>query len=214
MKSQNSRNLLYIAVFQILVTVLGILGNKIAELIRIPIIWLLIATLVVLVAVIALDFYREYRNELKIGNVESMHPSLTKTKVRLGIAILQYYPLAIALSCGAIFLAYKLETRVTGLPWWIIVVPIITAILFFPRYVAQENIIGHKLKYMRFAVILALLYGGFGMSSMLVPTILSSQVALFIYAIFGNIVNVSLNMAFILYFSEMVFAPWYKRLPE
>ncbi len=202
-----------ISVIELLLGLLmGILGNKIAELIQIDPIILMVVTLAIVVLLAGITFYRSRQaatTEKTTNRPAGLRIRATQRGIRKLTLWIGYESSAIALSGGGLYLARALDKSWLG---WIPAIAVALTLVLYPafRNIAVEN--GYKTLPIRIAWFLAWAYASAGLFALLVPNLLQSYLVVFI--VITSLAIAGMQFAYMYYFLETVVDPWYRKLPE
>lgn len=195
----------------LLLVVLGVLSDKLAELIQLNPAVILILTLALVTILAWITFYK-----FRIADAGKMTVSLPKPKIRLtqhGVKKfmwwLGYGPFALMLSIGGFHLSEELDRGLLALLSGIAVSGTLFAYPIFREQAIEE---GHKMLPLLIAWILSVIYGGAGFLLLSMPDLLEPHLLIFI--MISAITMTGLKYAYIFHLIETVFDPWYKNLPE
>lgn len=163
----------------LLLVILGVLSDKLAELIQLKPITILILTLVLIMLLAGITFYK-----FRIADSRKKTISLPKSKARLtqhgvnkSIWWLGYGPFALMLSLAAFHLSEELD------PGWHALLPgiAVSGTLFaYPAFRHQAIEDDHKMLPLFVAWILSVMYGGTGFMLVLIPNLLERYLPVFI----------------------------------
>ncbi len=195
----------------LLLVVVDILGNKLAELIHLDPIVILGITLVLVAILVWITF-----SKFRVADSKTFTISLPKPKIRLTqqgmkkfLWWLTYGPFALMLSGGAFYLSKELDEN------WPALLPSIAVsatLLAFPTFREQAVEQGHKILPLLIAWILSVIYGMVGFLLLLTPELLETHLLVFIMV--SATTMTGLKYAYIFHLIEIVFEPWFKKLPE
>jgi hypothetical protein len=193
----------------LLLVIIDVLGNQLAELIHLSSVTVLGLTLGLVTILACITLYK-----FRIADTETISISFPKPRIRLtqqGVKTfmfwLAYSPFAIFISSGAFHLAKELESGWSALLPGIAVSGTIFAYPLFHDLAVQQN---HKVLPVFIAWILSIIYGGAGFLVLLNLLETHSLVLLWITAI----TMTGLKYAYIFELLDTVVSPWYRRLPE
>ena len=210
MKPLNKQNLrVFILMLEtLLLFVASILGNKISELLQIPDASLLIATTVVLLAIIfVLIYFRE--SGANVGNSFRWRFRLTQKKVGNFIFWLWYSSCVLFLAPGAVTFTNHMDESWTA---WLLNVAVIGILLSAPIDLRATVEHGYRRWPVAIYVLLADLYSGIGFVLWVSPTLIESNLLLFT-VIWSALVTV-MQFTVLTHLMETSFIPWIKTLPE
>ena len=202
-----------ISVIELLLGLLiGILGNKIAELIQIEPIILVVVTIAIVVLLAGITFYRSRQaatTEKTTNRPSRPRIRATQRNVRKLTMWIGYELSAILLSGGGLYLARTLDKSWLG---WLPAISVTLTLLLYPafREIAVEN--GYKTRPIHIAWIFAWIYASAGMFALFVPNLFQSS--LFLFAVITSVTMTGMQFAYMYYFLETVVDPWYRKLPE
>jgi hypothetical protein len=210
MKPLNKQNLrVFILMLEtLLLFVASILGNKISELLQIPDASLLIATTVVLLAIVfVLIYFRE--GGANVGHSFRWRFRLTQKKVGNFIFWLWYSSCVLFLAPGAVTFTNHMDESWTA---WLLNVAVIGILLSAPIDLRATVEHGYRRWPVAIYVLLAALYSVIGFVLWVSPTLIESNLLLFT-VIWSALVTV-IQFTVLTHLMETSFIPWIKTLPE
>jgi hypothetical protein len=209
----NTKNLLaLISVAEMLgLIVVGILSNKLAELINLSPVAILLSTLMLVTVLAWITLYKYRVAEAVTSSVSLPKPNIRVTQlgVKKFVWWLAYGPAILMLSVGAFYLSGELDRDWTALLSWLAVSMTLFAYPAFRRQALER---GHKLLPLQIAWFLSLIYGGAGWLLIHLPHLLTQH--LLVFAMISALTLTGLKYTYMFHLMEAVVDPWYKKLPE
>ena len=195
----------------LLLIILGILSNKISEILQVSRTFLWIATLLVVTALVVITLYKNRSADSNSPNFFKVTPNLQITKKTVGGVLrgLIYYPSALMLSTGAFAFSRAIDTDWLGiLSGSVVSGTLIFAFLFLDRIKEEkQNILPFAM-----GLLLSSLYAAIGMYIDAFPEFFDSN--LFLLAMISAVTFVGLKYVYLYYTFFTWFEKWYKSLPE
>jgi hypothetical protein len=195
----------------LLLVVVGILSNSLAELINLNAVFVLTVTIVIVLIMVWITFYKFHIAETDKVSIELPESKIriTQLGVKKFVWWMGYVPFALMLSLGAFHLSKELES---GWLSWLPGIAVSGTLFSYPVFREQALIQGNKLLPLFIAWFLSLIYGGTGFFSLLNPSLFLPYILVFITI--SAITMTGLKYAYMFHIFETVFDPWFKKLPE
>ena len=195
----------------LLLIVLGILSNKVSEILQINQTFLWAATILIVAALIVITVYKNRQPESSRVDVVKKKLDIRITKKVVGGVMMGiiYYPAAIILSKGAFVYSKAIDDNWLGILSGSAVTGVLIFALFFLGYIREEK---QSILPLTIGFLFSLVYGAIGIYIGLFPEFFNSNI--FLLAMISATTFVGLKYVFLYYTFFTWFGKWYKGLPE